>query len=205
MGNVVFIESMPEGSYDFLGLMKCEIKDNPLYQGLNVCFETVENKKDFKEVVTCLLKQVSKETTLVLHLCVHGDVIGMAFKGYEVNQSDDDCILWDEFIQTVKPLNEAVGCNLILFLQACYSSSLGEKFSKTKFCKCLIAGEGLVPSKELELLFQFYKTYAETMNVKSAYDAMINTKYIDVYHNEIQISSIYKCFLNDVSEEEKKE
>lgn len=35
MGNVVFIESMPEGSYDFLEMMKCEIKDNPLYQGLN--------------------------------------------------------------------------------------------------------------------------------------------------------------------------
>lgn len=185
--------------------MKCEIKDNPLYQGLNVCFETVENKKDFKEVVTCLLKQVSKETTLVLHLCVHGDENGIAFKGYEVNQSDDDCILWDEFIQTVKPLNEAVGCNLILFLQACYSSSLGKKLSKTKFCKCLIAGEGLVHSKELELLFQFYKTYAETMDVKSAYDAMINTKYVDVYHNEIQISSSYKCFLNDVSVEEMKE
>lgn len=40
MGNVVFIESMPKGSYNFGGLMKCGIKDNPLYQGLNVCFET---------------------------------------------------------------------------------------------------------------------------------------------------------------------
>lgn len=29
MGNVVFIESMPEGSYDFWGMMKWEIKDNP--------------------------------------------------------------------------------------------------------------------------------------------------------------------------------
>ena len=31
MGNVVFIESMPEGSYDFFFFFKCEIKDNPLY------------------------------------------------------------------------------------------------------------------------------------------------------------------------------
>lgn len=69
----------------------------------------------------------------------------------------------------------------------------------------MIAGEGLVHSKELELPFQFYKTYAETMDVKSAYDAMINTKYVDVYHDEIQISSSYKCFLNDVSVEEMKE
>ena len=52
---------------------------------------------------------------------------------------------------------------------------------------------------------EIYKTYAETMDVKSAYDAMINTKYVDVYHNEIQISSSYKCFLNDVSVEEMKE
>lgn len=43
------------------------------------------------------------------------------------------------------------------------------------------------------------------MDVKSAYDAMINTRYVDVYHNEIQISSSYKCFLNDVSVEEMKE
>ena len=43
------------------------------------------------------------------------------------------------------------------------------------------------------------------MDVKSAYDAMKDTKYVDVYHNEIQISSSSKCFLNDVSEEEMKE
>ena len=185
---------MPDGSYESVGMMECELRNNPLYPNLNVCKKTIESKKDFKVAVASLVKLVSKETELVLHLCVHGDENGIAFKGYEMNPSAEDYMLWDELIQTVIPLNEAVGCNLVLVLQACYSSSLGEKWEKSNFCKYLLVGEGLVHSRELEPLFQFYKTYAETKKVKLAYKAMTNTKYFDTQHKEIKVSSIYKCF-----------
>lgn len=205
MCEVVLVESMPNGSYESVGIIENELKDNLVYPDLNVHVVTVENKKDFKDVVTSLVDKVSKETNLVLHLCVHGDECGkgIAFKEYETNRTEDCYILWDEFIQIVKPLNEAVGCNLILVLEACNSSTLGENLIGTKFCKYLIAGKGLVYSNELDPLLQFYKTYAVTKDAKSAYNAMANTKYFDVYHNEIQISSIYEYFPNDVSVKEK--
>ena len=74
---------------------------------------------------------------------------------------------------------------------------LGKRLNNVNFCKYLIVGEGLVYSRELEPLFQFYKTYGETKNAKLAYKAMKSTKYYDVKHNEIQVSSVYKLFPND--------
>ena len=195
MSNVVLIESMPDGSYESVEIMEWELKYNPAYSNLKVYKETVENKTGFKEIVDTLVKMVSTETKLILHLCVHGDENGIAFKRYdEANPSAEDYMVWDELIQTVIPLNVSVNCNLVLVLQACYSAKLGERMSNSNFCKYLIVGEGLVYSRELESLFQFYKTYSETDNVKFAYDAMKSTKYYDIKHNEIQISSIYKCF-----------
>lgn len=197
MSNVVLIESMPDGSYESVDMMACEISNNLSYPNLNVCKEIVESKKDFKVLVDTLVKLVSKEDKLVLHICVHGDENGIAFKWYKVNPIEEYYMSWDEFVQVVKPLNEALGCNLILVLQACYSSMLGKKMNNVNFCKYLIVGEGLVYSRELEPLFQFYKTYGETKNAKLAYKAMKSTKYYDVKHNEIQVSSVYKLFPND--------
>lgn len=198
MSNVVFVVSMPDGSYESVGMMECEIKNNSSYPNMNVCKKTVESKEEFQKLMTDLVKEFSKQTILILHLCVHGNEYGIAFKGYdEANPSSDYCMLWDELVQTVKPLNEAVNCNLILVLQACKSSKLGEKMPNPDFCKYLIVGDGLVYSRELEPLFQFYKTYAETKDVKLAYKAMDSTKYYDVKHNEIQISSVCKLFPND--------
>lgn len=198
MCNIVFIDSMPVGSYDSVGMMECEISDNHSYPNLNVYKEAIESKNDFKVVVASLVEQVSKETKLVLHLCVHGNENGIAFKGYnEANPSDEYYMLWDEFIQNVKPLNDALGCNLILVLQACFSSSLSRKMTGCKFCKCLIAGEGGVRLKDVSPFLQFYKILSQTQDAKLAYEAMGSTKYYDVKHNEIQVSSVYSFFQND--------
>lgn len=197
MSNVVFIESMPDSSYESVGMMVCEMSNNPSYPNLNVCKKAVESKKDFKVVVASLVEQVSKKTKLVLHLCVHGDEHGIAFKRYNENPIEEYYILWDEFVQTIKPLNEALNCNLILVLQACYSSKLAEKLFDERFCKYMIAGEGVVYSNDVSPFLQFYKSFAETQDAKLAYKAMISTKYYDVKHNEIQVSSVYKLFPYD--------
>lgn len=188
---------MPDGSYESVGMMECDIRNNPLYPNLHVCKETVKSKNDFKGVVTSLVEQVSKETELVLHLCVHGDENGIAFKGYKENSTEGNRMLWDEFVQTIRPLNEALDCNLILVLQACCSSKLAEKLFDEKFCKYLIAGEGIVYSNDIPPFLQYYKTLAETQDAKLAYNAMISTKYYDVKNKEIPISSIFKLFQND--------
>lgn len=51
MSNVVFVESMPDGSYESVGMMECEIKNNSSYPNMNVCKKTVESKEEFQKLI----------------------------------------------------------------------------------------------------------------------------------------------------------
>jgi hypothetical protein len=169
-----------------------------------VILHRVSSKKGFLD----RLKTIENDFRLsgkvpLLQIETHGDDDGIGL-------SDDDGLTWHELMEAMKPLNEATGVRLVVFLAACYGMwgiRMAQPMDRSPFFAIMGPRREVQPGQVVRGLRTFYRRVLVERDGKTALDAMNNIVDPDepmfrIFNCEQLFRNVWDWYLEDSSTEE---
>jgi hypothetical protein len=169
-----------------------------------VILHRVSSKKGFLDRLKTIEKdfRVSGKVPL-LQIETHGDDDGIGL-------SDDNGLTWQELMDALKPLNEATGVRLVVFLAACHGMwgiKMAQPMDRSPFFAILGPKKEVEPGQIVRGLRAFYRKVLVKRDGLNAMDAMNNIANPDedlfrIFICEQLFRNVWDWYLEGTSTEE---
>lgn len=167
---IIVIQSLNNGELKTGGSLYNDILKYKQFVKNNIIttFYSVSSRKEFKELLRSIEKDIPSNHILTLHLETHGCNEGIGL-------SSGDLIGWKELFSLTRPINVKTSNLLMIVLSMCNGAAISSFVEPTKRCpyRAFLGFEHEMKAGVLEEAFHaFYETYDNLLDIDIALEQM---------------------------------